>query len=269
MCPGRSGRSMIGPPRCPAAAARGGDGQRIRRGYGPSTSPPPRRPARRRRAIRTNTYPGESCLNLHGTLFWLMGSRLCEQRALPLSANILARTRDLEGKGEPVCDHIGQRGDPRTCGGKRGGGGWSHVPSPGLRLGAGRNPATISEETSSKPTFPARACARAPATTRRRSPEGHRPDFCLELPLALLPGAGDSVGRLQAFTGSVGDLSSSPSSGCPWRLHSISRSQVEELDLGPGCADARGRRTGAAVSSSKGGWELASNPSVGRCICRP
>ena len=152
-----------------------------------------------------------------------------------------------------------------------GGGGerWSHVPSPGLRLGAGHHPATISEETSSKPTFPALACARAPDTARRRSPKGHRPDLCLGLPLALLPGAGDLVGRLQAFTGSVGDLSSSPSSGCPWRLHSISRSQVEELDLGPGCADARGRRTGAAVSSSKGGWELASSPSVGRCICRP
>ena len=174
MCPGRSGRSMIGPPRCPAAAARGGDGQRIRRGYGPSTSPPPRRPARRRRAIRTNTYPGESCLNLHGTLFWLMGSRLCEQRALPLSANISARTRDLEGKGEPVCDHIGQRGDPRTCGGERGKGGGggggmeprsqprlaprrrsppgddlrrdivkANVPSPGSRPSAGHHPATV------------------------------------------------------------------------------------------------------------------------------
>ena len=129
---------------------------------------------------------------------------------------------------------------------------WSHVPSPGLRLGAGRNPATISEETSSKPTFPARACARAPDTARRRSPKGHRPDLCLGLPLALLPGAGDSVGRLQAFTGSVGDLSSSPSSGCPWRLHSISRSQVEEFDLGSGCAGAPVDELVWRLSSSEG-----------------
>jgi hypothetical protein len=135
---------------------------------------------------------------------------------------------------------------------EEGGGEWSHVPSPGLRLGAGRNPATISEETSSKPTFPARACARAPDTARRRSPKGHRPDLCLGLPLALLPGAGDSVGRLQAFTGSVGDLSSSPSSGCPWRLHSISRSQVEEFDLGSGCAGAPVDELVWRLSSSEG-----------------
>ena len=116
-----------------------------------------------------------------------------------------------------------------------------HVPSPGLRLGAGHHPATVSEETPSDSTFPARACARAPDTTRRRSPKGHRPDLCLGLPLAWLPGARDSVRRLRAFAGSVGDLSSGPSSGCPWRLHSISRSQVEELDLGSShaCAPRR------------------------------
>ena len=141
---------MIGPPRCPAAAARGGDGQRIRRGYGPSTSPPPRRPARRRRAIRTNTYPGESCLNLHGTLFWLMGSRLCEQRALPLSADLLARNRGLEGKGNPYATTSANGGILVHVVGRGGGGAGDEA------------------------TVPAQACAWALVTTRRRSPKRHR-----------------------------------------------------------------------------------------------
>ena len=98
--------------------------------------------------IRTDTHPDESCLDVKDPVLtdWLTGSWLLSNALSPCSGIDTVRTQGLLGGGETRMWPLRPTGGVLVRGvGQREGGGEGgespHVPGPGLRPGAGDQPA--------------------------------------------------------------------------------------------------------------------------------